>query len=354
MTDTLLVTSTESGTGKTAIAISLGRLAQDRGKTVGYMKPKGTRLRTRVGKVLDTDPLFAQEVLGLTDAIETMEPVVYSSTFLQHVMRGDESVEAIHAALEEAHQQISRDRDLVIIEGGDTLTTGGVIDLTDADIATLLNARMVLVAAYPGLTAVDELLATIDHCGDRLDGVLFNAVGQEALAELESLVIPYLEARGHQVLGVLPRERELATVPVTELANEIGATILTAPSTNDRVARYVVGAMSSDRALRHFRRTRDAVVITGGDRPGIQAAAIEAPGIRGIVLTGGYRPPPRIITTAEDAAIPIMSVDMDTLGAIERVEDVLGAGRVRGEAEVALMRELLSGHTDLDVLLGCN
>ena len=53
--NTLLVTSTHESTGKTAITLALGLLAKDRGQSVGYMKPKGTRLQSNVGKTLDQD-----------------------------------------------------------------------------------------------------------------------------------------------------------------------------------------------------------------------------------------------------------------------------------------------------------
>ena len=63
--NTLLITATEESTGKTAIALALATIANDRGQSVGYMKPKGTRLQSNVGKTLDEDPMLARELLGL-------------------------------------------------------------------------------------------------------------------------------------------------------------------------------------------------------------------------------------------------------------------------------------------------
>lgn len=352
MTETILVTSTAEGTGKTAITIGLGLLAQDAGRDVGYMKPKGTRLRTQVGKVLDADPVLAQELLGVTDAIESMEPVVYSATFLQQVLRGRQEAEEIRAAFEEAYESVAEDRDLVLIEGADRVSTGSVIDLTDVDVASLVDGNAIVVAPYDRVEAVDEVLEVAERFGDRLAGVLFNAVSRDAHDELEADVVPFLEGRGVPVLGAIPRKPHLASVSVEELANEIGGTLITDTPTDGRVERFSVGAMSSDAALRHFRRARDAVVITGGDRSGIQTAALEAPGIKGLVLTGGYHPPGSIVGRAEEAGVPVMTVEADTANTIERVETVLGEGRTRNAAEVEMMRELLADHVDTTALLG--
>ena len=88
MTETILVTATEESTGKTAVALALARLAQERGLSVGYMKPKGTRLQSNVGKTLDQDPMLARELLGLDAEMHELEPVVYSPTFIEGAIRG--------------------------------------------------------------------------------------------------------------------------------------------------------------------------------------------------------------------------------------------------------------------------
>jgi BioD-like phosphotransacetylase family protein len=110
--------------------------------------------------------------------------------------------------------------------------------------------------------------------------------------------------------------------------------------------------MSADTALGHFRRTRDAAVITGGDRSDIHTAALEAPGVKCLILTGGHRPPGAVVGKAEENGIPILVVRTDTLTTIERAEDVVSGGRTNDEGTVQRMSELLSEHADVDGLLG--
>ncbi|MHB9286228.1 phosphotransacetylase family protein [Halobacteriales archaeon Cl-PHB] len=351
--NTILVTSTEEGTGKTAISIALARLAQDRDGSVGYMKPKGTRLRSAVGKTRDDDPLLAKELLGIDAALHELEPVVYTPTFVEGVLRGQETPEELRDRVADAFEDLSLDRDLMVVEGGGDLYTGGLVDLDDADVADVLDATVVLVARYSEPRDVDDVLAAADRLGDRLGGVLFNVVPETAMDELVEDVMPFLDGKGIPTLGAIPRDVSLAGVTIDELADNLGAQVLAGESGTDAtVERFGVGAMSADAALEQFRRLRNAVVVTGGDRSDVQTAALEASGVKCLVLTGGFRPPGTVVGTADKRGVPVLLVQSNTRTTVDRIEDVLRTGRTRNEASVDRMADLLSESIDLDVLLG--
>ncbi|MFB6121800.1 MAG: phosphotransacetylase family protein [Halobacteriaceae archaeon] len=350
--NTLLVTSTEDGIGKTAIGLALARHAQDRGQTVAYMKPKGTRLRSATGKTRDEDPMLARELLGLDAAMHEMEPVVYSPTFVQDALRGREDPDALQERIADCFDALSADADLVVVEGSGSQTLGSVVDLTDRDVAALLDARALVVAPYAAGEDVDPALAAAEGY-DRLAGVLFNGVRDAALDELQESVVPFLRGRDVPVVGELPRDQSLAGASVADLADELGADLLTSEDvpTDAHVERFVVAAMSADSALDQFRRTREAVLVAGGDRPEIHAAALEAGGIEALVLTGGLRPPGAVLGRAEEAGVPVLSVQSDTRATIDRVEETLASGRTRTAAAVERMADLLAERAALDALL---
>lgn len=349
--NSLLVTSTDAGTGKTAVALALAQLAADRGEAVGYMKPKGTRLQSNVGKTLDTDPMLARELLGLDAEMHELEPVVYSPTFVSGVMRGEEDADALRERVEDAFRTVSTDRDVMVLEGAGNPDTGASVDLTDANLATLLDARAVLVARYEEPRDIDAVLAAVESLGDRCVGVVFNAVSSAAYDEVETEVVPFLESSGVPVLGVLPWERSMAGVSVSDLAGELSADLLTEDGSEALVERVLVGAMSGERALSHFRRTKDAAVITGGDRADVQAAALDAPGVNCLVLTGGHRPSGAILGEAAEQGVPVLAVQTDTLTTVERIESLIHGGRVGDEKTVEEMEALLHDHADVDAML---
>lgn len=345
----LLVTATEESIGKTAIALALGTLARERGRSAGYLKPKGTRLESSVGKTFDTDPALAMDLLEL-DVDETqLEPVVYSPTFVDQVLKGREDSDDLRERVRDTFDAQAAAHDYVVVEGD--MSTGAIVGLTDPEIADLIDADVLLVARYGDPRDVDAIVDAADRIGDRLAGVVFNAVADAEYDYVENTVVPFLEGRGIPVAGVVPRATDLAGVTVGTLADELGAEVLTDVPTDGFVERFVVGAMGGDSALRYFRRTKDAAVITGGDRADIHVAAIEAGGVRCLVLTGGIRPSGSVLGTAEENGVPVLLVQTDTLVTVERAEAVLRSGRTRTDRTVGRMRELLSEHADVDALL---
>ncbi|QLH78614.1 phosphotransacetylase family protein [Halosimplex rubrum] len=347
----IFVTSTGEGTGKTAIAIAVAKLAQDRGLDVAYFKPKGTRLKSPVGKTRDEDPLLARELLGIDADLSELEPVVYSPAFIEEAIRGNRDGE-VRERVREHFDALDDDYDLVVVEGGGRLETGGIVGLTDPDVAELLDARALVVGGYANPADVDGVLAAARQFEGRLAGVLFNAVADANFDSLNTDVVPFLEARDIPVLGIVPRVQELAGITVADLADALDADLLNPEASTDGfVERFAVGAMGSDAALRHFRRMRNAAMVTGGDRSEIQAAALEAPGIECIVLTGGLRPSGAILGKAAEADVPVLLVQSDTRVTIDRVEEVISTGRTRDPETVERMVDLLADHADLAGLL---
>ncbi len=349
--DTILVASLAESSGKTAITLALARLAREAGDSVGYMKPKGTRLQSNVGKTLDEDPMLARELLDIDAELHDLEPVVYSPTFIEQAIRGREDSAELRTRVQEAFNSLATDHDRMFLEGAGQYDVGSIVDLTDADVADALDARVLLIAPYEVPGDVDDVLAAVDTFGDRFAGVVFNNVSDAAYDQLETDVVPYLEGRDIPVYGVIPNERELSGVTVKQLADELGATVVSENGLDAYIERFTVGAMGADSALRHFRRTKDAAVITGGDRADVHTAAIEAPGIRCLILTGGHRPSGAILGQAADRGLPVLAVQTDTLTTVERAEDVVRSGRTRDETTVARMQSLLADHADVDAVL---
>jgi BioD-like phosphotransacetylase family protein len=350
--DPILVTSTEEATGKTAVSLALAKRALAADLSVGYMKPKGTRLQSATGKTRDEDPMLARELLDLDAEMHELEPIVYTPTFVEEAIRGMENPADLRERVLENYEQLAEGRDLMILEGTDHLSTGGVVELTDRDIAEATDARVVLLSRYDEPGDIDDVLAAADHLGDNLAGVLFNAVPDTVFDQLTTDAVPFLENRGVPVLGVVPRVKELAGMTVGDLTERMGAELLTTDANTDVfIERLIVGAMSGESALSYFRRTQNAAMITGGDRSEMITAALEASGIKCIILGGGFRPTGAVIGKAEERGIPVLLVQSDTRNVIDRAEKALQSGPTRDSKTVDRMTELLTDRTDIDDLL---
>jgi BioD-like phosphotransacetylase family protein len=81
--------------------------------------------------------------------------------------------------------------------------------------------------------------------------------------------------------------------------------------------------MGPEASLRRFRRTPELAVIAGGDREEIQEAALEAPSLRCLVLTGDHRPSRRIIERANERDVPVILTGQDTMVTVTLCEGML-------------------------------
>jgi uncharacterized protein len=210
-----------------------------------------------------------------------------------------------------------------------------------------LAARVLAVIKYrEDLQMLDDALASQVCFGDQLLGVVLNAVPRQRMPFTQELAKSALEGRGVPVLGVLPQERLLLSVSVDELAEFLNGKILCrADKGGELVEHLMVGAMSVDSALTYFRRKPNKAVITGGDRPDIQLAALET-STKCLILTGNLQPSPIILGRAEEVGVPMILVRQDTLTTVEIIERFFGKTRFHQEKKVQRFEEMLADRFD--------
>ncbi|RLC79465.1 MAG: hypothetical protein DRI61_07840, partial [Chloroflexi bacterium] len=220
-------------------------------------------------------------------------------------------------------------------------------NLSTPYVAKLLGAKELVVIKYDSdLSTVDDALTAKHRLGDSMLGVVLNRVPKPRMQFVEEVVRPYLERHGVRVFAVLPHERLLASISVGELAKVLDGEILCCPERSDELVEHImVGAMTVDAALSYFRRRPNKAVITGGDRPDIQLAALET-STRCVILTGNLRPSPIILGRAEEVGVPMMLVRHDTFTTVEIIEQFFGKSRFYQERKIARFEELLDERFD--------
>jgi len=342
---TLYITSMETFSGKSALCVSLAKRLRRDGYRIGYMKPVSTRARLAAG-LADEDAEFFKQTFGLPDSLEDMIPVDITPRTLEAILRGEETTDFV-ARLRSAYERVAQGRDVVILEGGSNLREGYLIGLPTPQVGDLLGARELVVIKYnDDLQMLDDALTARVRLGESLIGVVLNAIPRQQMPFVQEAVKPALEARGVPVLAVLPQERLLLSVSVGDLAEFLSGKILCcADKADELVEHLMVGAMGVDSALTYFRRKPNKAVITGGDRPDIQLAALET-STKCLILTGNLSPSPIILGRAEEVGVPMILVRQDTLSAVEVIERFFGKTRFHLEKKVERFEELLEDRFD--------
>ena len=347
---TLYITSTTPYAGKSALCVGLGRRFQKDGYRIGYMRPL-TTAKTCIGEcVVDEEAGSMQQLLGLADSASAIWPVSLDSVAVEGILRGEERDYV--AVVKSAFAQVSRNKDIVLLEGGSRSSQGLAIGLAADLIAEMVDARVLVVAKYdvPAVVVLDDLLADKARLGKRMLGVVLNGVERNRLDYVRQLVVPFLAKRDIPTLAVMPMERVFSSVSIRELADALQGDIICRPDlAGELVENLMVGAMSVDTALTYFRHKLNKAVITGGDRPDIQLAALET-STRCLILTGNLRPNPLIINRAEESGVAILMSKHDTMTTVQIAEQTMSRTRFHQEKKVERFQRMLADTMDFDML----
>ncbi|MFH1927878.1 MAG: phosphotransacetylase family protein [Chloroflexota bacterium] len=345
---TLYITASEAYSGKSALCVGLGKRSQRDGYTIGYMKPIFRVAQCLGGQRVDEDAAFMKQVFGLQEPTTTLAPICVDDMALEMAMQG--RGKNVLQIIETAFADVSREKDIVLLEGANGLMQGFVIGAPPYEVSRLLKARELLLVKWTGTRDIDYALAARELLGKSLLGVVVNAVPHRQMEFVKDVVTPYLNKKGIKVYGVLPQERVLRSISIRELAEAVNGEVLCCEDALDElVENLMVGAMRVDSALSHFRLKANKAVITGGDRPDIQLAALET-STKCLVLTGNLHPSPIILGRAEEMGVPMILVSKDTLTTVELAERAFYQARFHEPRKLARFEELMEENFDFEGL----
>jgi BioD-like phosphotransacetylase family protein len=339
----LYLTSMGEAAGKSALCVALGKIFKADGRKVGFLKP--VAIVAEKADSSDKDTEFMKLTLALEEPVELLCPNYLSTADFSATANEKEPAWLNRA--KEALEAVSHGKDVVLLEGMSGFKAGTDTALAGSRIVETLGARAILIIRYESGLQVSQVVDAARVLGGHLIGVIINAVPQRRMDSVKATILPAIEQSGVKVLGVLPEERVLLTVSVGELVEHLGGNILSSPErSGELVESIMVGAMSPDPAISYLSLKPRKVVVTHGDRPDIQLAALETV-TSCLVLTNDISPLPTILTRAKSVKTPIAVVKDDTLHAVEALESVWDKAKFSHPQKVDRLVQLLEQYLDL-------
>jgi len=246
------------------------------------------------------------------------------------------------ARIAACYERVRAGHEFVLIEGINNQRSLNVFDMEiNLDIAAHLGTPVLLVArgsCARGHTRVEQVVteiltarqAFLDR-GVHVIGAVVNRVEDTPTQEVRGQFERAFAVADVPLFGVLPCLKYLGYPKLDQIATELGAEVLADPEGLNTVAtRVVVAAMEPRNFLKHM-HADGTLVVSPGDREDILltlACAQRSPrrrNISGIILTGGLRPDPEIISLIADMSLPnlpILAVNSDTFSTASRIRDV--------------------------------
>lgn len=349
MAKSILVSSVEGYSGKSGIIIALGLILRKKGLKIGYFKPFGVGT-TYVGeKLVDEDAYSTSQALNAGDDIADICPVLLDSPYIEFISSADP--EELKKRVLNSYKKIAEDKDVVLIEGALDYDVGKIIGLSDVEICSILEPEVLMIAKYTKDFVLDKTLVAKAVFGEKLKTIIFNQLGGYKRTYVQSIAIPLLAKNGLEVVGMLPNDPVLSGLYISEIKEGLQGEFLVDPDKNIIVERFLIGAMSPQSAMVYFRATRNAAVVTGGDRSDLQIVALETPNVKCLLLTGNLEPSKAVLGKAEEKGIPIILVKEDTLSTIERLNEVFGRARIKGDPKINKIKELVNNYVEVDKLM---
>ena len=328
----LYVVSDRPGAGKTAVCMGLTSLLRAQSKSVTVVKPVAD----------DENDIDAAMYADLLGADTSGWPVAIA----ENVSGGNlDEVSAIINGL-------AADSDIVIVEGSNGLagTLGRII-------CDNVDAKVLVVAEYDASLSQGVVLATGAPYGGRVMGYIINSVtqymGTDARANLVPQIAAQASARGARVLGLIPEDRRLLGVSVSQVAAHLDGEFISEEIDEDALVEYLmVGGMSLDPGEYYYGIHDNRAAIVRGDRPDLQMSALGAPGSTAcLVATGGIMPIEYVRYEAGLEETPIILVHTDTLDTMAKLDSLLDSSIFNHPGKLRRSVELLEEHVDIDGLL---
>ena len=340
----LYITSMESS-GKTALCAGIGRKLLGLGVKVGFFIP--AQLLETSGTNGNEDADFIKRTFDLTESGEQLYPVRLSQIELWRSLTTE--VADFTSKLKQVYRNISRNRDIVIMEGLGNLGVDKVSDLACYTIAEALEASVIIALRYtPNLD-----VSKIAHIGEKLGqplGVVINLVPKSKIEEVRLELSPLFDEAGVKIFGILPEVRSLLGVSVGELAGILDGEILTSTESADEMVESVmVGAMTLDSGAMYFNRKENKAVVVRGDRADMQLAALET-STKCLILTSNLKPLPAVVSQAQDKHVPIIMVKQDNSAAIAGIEEALIKTSFRDPRKLETFGDVLDRYFDFEAI----
>jgi len=360
-TPRLFVAATRQNDGKTTACLGLFAALQHRFKEVGYIKPIGQRFINYHNQLIDEDSILFNQTYSIRTPIESMSPVAIDSTFTRRYLENpEETYPVLVDKIVRAFDRSAYEKDVIIIEGSGHAGVGAISDLSNAQVANLLDAKVVIVSRGGIGKPVDEIAlnkSLFDRHGVEVVGAILNKVENSKRKTIERYTSKALERMGVPLLGIIPKTDSLTYPSLSQVVEVVKGRWLNGKSHGQfkRILNVVVGAMTAKSLIDYL--GQGVLVITPGDREDVLLLSIAActvtrkEPLAGIILTRNILPSPHIMEMIAQTNIPVVISHEESYTVASLINSMTVKTQPNDEDKIPLIKKLIMENVDTDALL---
>ena len=345
--------------GKTTIALGLYKIFKDRGFKAAFMKPVGQKIISLRHKNVDKDCYLIGEIYHCW-RFKDMSPVTVGRGFTErYIQKPHENI--LRNQILKSFKALSKNHNMMIVEGTGHAGVGSVIDLSNADVASLLDSKVIIISQGGIGRSIDEIMlnkALFDLKGVEVLGVIINKVMPEKYRKIKRVLEKGLKNKGIRLLGVIPSDPILSSPTVGQIRNQLELKLLCGQKKlSNHVRHTIVAAMEPHNMMTYIKD--GMLVITSGDRIDNMLVSISAHlmskrkkfKISGMILTGGLVPDKPIVELLKNSNIPVLLSKEDTFKVAGRIETMTFKIEKTDRDKISEATHLVKENVDIDAIL---
>jgi len=352
VTPRVFIAATRQNDGKTTTSLGLLSAMQKCYPRIGYIKPVGQRFIEIEEQKIDEDTVLMDRVYRLNCPLVDMSPIAVEPDFTRKYLESSNN-DALVRKIQKAFDRVAWEKDFVLCEGSGHAGVGSVFDLSNAQVAKILKAKVIIVTQGGIGKPIDEVSlnqALFEKEGVEIIGVILNKVLPGKVDYVAEFAERGLKRKGLELLGVVPHQRILSSPTVHLIHHELNAEMLNdCEDVRNLVESVVVGAMAVQNAKKYF--NRGVLLITPGDREDMILAAAGATQLVGVVLTGGFRPSEPVLKVIRQLEFPVLLAKDDSYAVASKVHDLTIKTSPHDTEKISLIRDIIAEHVDVQKIL---
>jgi len=355
----IFIAATSQNSGKTTTSLSLMYMARKKYDRVGFIKPLGPKPDMLNGVEADKDAILMAEVYGLESDLHLMSPVVLQPGHTQQVLDGTLSAENMRTRMQDAIAELDRKNDFLIIEGAGHTGVGSVIGFSNARVAALAEAPVLMITGGGIGNVVDSVYMNL---------ALFRQEGVDVRAILANKLIPekreknlrYLQrafqGESFRVLGGFNYQPILANPTLRRISRTLGLELYGDQSQAGRIVHHVqIGAAATQRVTELLQENSLLIVTSSRDELLVTLANIYQfqeyrPKLVGLVIPGTA--PISAITQKilDQSGIPYMRTPRTTVDVFVTISEDVSKLNAQDTEKIELITTLADKRFDFEVL----
>jgi BioD-like phosphotransacetylase family protein len=356
----IFIAATGQNCGKTTISLSLMHMARKKYQKVGFIKPFGPKVARYQERDVDMDAKLMAKVFELGDEIDLMSPVVLRAGDTKRILDGYIRVESLTERIQQACSKLEQECDFIIIEGAGHSGVGAVAGISNARIAKLLDAPVLMVTGAGIGSIIDDVslnLALFREEGAQVRMVMPNKIRKHLREDTLHYLKKAFEPQGIALLGGFNYSSILAHPTMLNLSRMLDIPLQADTEQASRIVHHTqLGAASTQRVVDLLQPSSMIVLTSSRDELLVMLSTLYHMSeyfekIAGLIITG-VAPIANITQKIlDDSKIPYMRCEERTTAEIfTTLENYVSKITAEDEEKINLVVSLAESSLDFGMI----